>query len=215
MSQVRGKDSKVKEVWKIIPDWPAYEASSLGRLRRTGSQRVLKLSVNLKGYKIAGLSNNGRRSTVTVAKAVALAFIGPRPDGLQINHIDGIKANNRPENLEYCTASHNNKHAFRLGLNKGGKDHGLNRHPEARLYGSKAPSAKFTEDQVREIRKEYADGKTTYIDLAVRFGVHRRTILRMVNGTSWPHVKEGLRHSPKKVFKRISATDLVRLMEKL
>lgn len=203
----------MKEVWKIIPDWPAYEASSLGRVRRADSHRVLKLNVNLKGYKIVGLSKNGKQSTVTVAKAVALAFLGPRPDGLQINHIDGVKTNNRPENLEYCTASYNDKHAFRLGLNKGGKDHGLNRHPEARLYGSKAPSAKFTEDQVRAIRQEYAEGRTTYIELAARFGVHRRTILRMVTGASWPHVKEGLKRLPKKIFKRISATDLVRLME--
>lgn len=203
----------MSEIWRTAAEWPSYEVSSFGQVRRIGARQVLKPSPSGKGYLRVSLYKDGTQKSVLVAKLIALAFLGPRPDGLQINHIDGIKANNRPENLEYCTASHNNKHAFRLGLNKGGKDHGLNRHPEARLYGSKAPSAKFTEDQVRAIRQEYAEGQTTYIELAARFGVHRRTVLRMVNGASWPHVPEGLRRSPKKVFKRISATDLVRLMD--
>lgn len=214
----------MSETWKAVADWPNYEASSFGRIRRLSTQRVLSPSTSRQGYLRVTLHGK----SVAVAKLVALAFLGPRPNGLQINHIDGIKANNRPENLEYCTSSENNKHAFRLGLNKGGKDHGLNRHPEARLYGSKQHLARFTEDQVKTIRREYATGTTSYIKLAKRFNVHRDTIMQMVTGETWPHVSEGLPHvSRRKKWQpktqrqraeslgRVSAVELARLIGEL
>ena len=50
---------------------------------------------------------------------VALVFIGPRPEGKQINHIDGVRPNNSANNLEYVTPSENNFHAYMLGLSEG------------------------------------------------------------------------------------------------
>ena len=62
------------------------------------------------------LSKNGKYKPTKVHKLVAAAFIGPRPEGLEINHIDGDHQNNAASNLEYCTQSENMKHAVRLGL---------------------------------------------------------------------------------------------------
>lgn len=178
----------MNEVWKVIPDWPKYEASSLGRIRRSETRLVLRLNKNPKGYQIIGLSNNGKRSTVTVAKAVASAFIGPRPDGLQINHIDGVKTNNRPENLEYCTATENNRHAFRLGLNRGGKYHGTHTHPERRPFGERQGLSVLTEAQVVEIRQKYQPGKVGYKTLAVEYGVDKQTVCHVIRRRTWKHI---------------------------
>lgn len=67
-------------------------------------------------YKKAVLCRDGKPWSATVHSVIALAFIGPRPEGLVINHIDGDKLNNRPENLEYCTLSENHIHARLAGL---------------------------------------------------------------------------------------------------
>ena len=47
---------------------------------------------------------------------MAVTFLGEKPSGMEVNHKDGNKKNNRPENLEYVTRSYNMKHAFESGL---------------------------------------------------------------------------------------------------
>lgn len=69
-------------------------------------------------------SADGRQVTLRVHLLVAAAFMGPTPNGLEVNHIDGVKANCATSNLEFVTHSANMKHAYALGLNPG---HGLKR----------------------------------------------------------------------------------------
>jgi hypothetical protein len=85
------------EKWEKIPGFSRYEASSLGRLRSTnyknsGKTKVLKPSDGGDGYlKTMLLNDDGDYKSWGVHKWVALAFIGPKPKGLEINHIDGVK----------------------------------------------------------------------------------------------------------------------------
>lgn len=98
------------EEWRTVPGHPTLEASSLGRVRRQGRGRNLKPYPNSCGYLRIKIRQGGVFTNKTVASIVAETFIGPRPQGFTINHIDGVKANNSSTNLEYVTMDDNHKH---------------------------------------------------------------------------------------------------------
>lgn len=114
------------EEWKDVVGFEGvYSVSNLGRIRRdrggsgivTG--RIFRNVYDTNGYPIVSLQyipNNKPRKTYTIHRLVAAAFFGPVPKGLQCNHKDGNKANNRVSNLEYITPRENTLHAIKNGL---------------------------------------------------------------------------------------------------
>lgn len=117
----------MKELWKPINGYEdRYHISNLGRvksIKRISEQdhllpeRILKPG-NLRGYHRVLLLKNGHRKNVQVHRLVAKAFI-PNPENKpQVNHINGVKNDNRVDNLEWVTASENKQHAFDTGLEK-------------------------------------------------------------------------------------------------
>ena len=107
-----------------------YEVSNAGHVRsieRTVSSkeygsyrkkgRVMRLQISDCGYLCVHLCKNGTEKRFRVHTLVIEAFISKKPfTKAQVNHKDGIKTNNHPDNLEWCTNSENQKHAIRLGL---------------------------------------------------------------------------------------------------
>lgn len=93
-----------------------YEVSSVGRVRNVWTGKVLKLTTNAKGYKTVSLSIGGKSYTRRVNRLVAESFTEGDHTGLDVNHIDGDKANNRLDNLEFCTRKENVEHALEHGL---------------------------------------------------------------------------------------------------
>lgn len=107
------------ECWKDIPGYEGkYQVSDLGNVRtlnynHTGEVKVLKFLITRTGYCRVALYKNGKTRYFLVHRVVWFTFKGPIPKGLQINHLNEIKTDNRLENLEVCTPKHNTNYGTR------------------------------------------------------------------------------------------------------
>jgi hypothetical protein len=110
-----------QEQWKPIEGTDGkYEVSNLGRVRTNGKRPgLLTLTKQPSGYRYAMIQlSNGKQKNCRVHRLVAEHFL-PNHDNMdEVNHKDGNKDNNRADNLEWCTRSHNVKHSFDTGLKK-------------------------------------------------------------------------------------------------
>lgn len=125
------------ESWKPVEDFEGlYEVSDLGNVRsvdrvvvdkkgvrRKVKGRVLMPTWTVWGYAQAELSKGNKRFKRYVHHLVYVAFIGPRPDGKEMNHIDGMKTNNVPSNLEFVTRAEHVKKSAALGQVPKGDTH--------------------------------------------------------------------------------------------
>lgn len=117
------------EIWKHIPGYKNhYMASSLGKItslkhrhgkRKTPHQLKINLSGARRDYPTVVLCKKSKPKSYKVHFLVLRSFVGKRPKGFIINHLNGIKTDNRLENLEYTTYKENYRHAIALGLSTG------------------------------------------------------------------------------------------------
>jgi hypothetical protein len=107
----------VNEEWRSFDG--DYEVSSFGRVRSRPRRRtkggILRLHLNRYGYPEVKLG--GKRTTL-VHVMVATAFLGPRPAGKEVRHLDGDPTNNRPENLAWGTHLENVHDTIRHGRHR-------------------------------------------------------------------------------------------------
>lgn len=113
-------------VWKPVVGYEGlYEVSQNGEIRKLFNSKnqyeighILKPSINSNRYYIVGLYKNQVRRNFSLHRIIAMAFLKNDTNKPCVNHIDGNKINNELSNLEWCTYSENNKHAFTQGLNR-------------------------------------------------------------------------------------------------
>jgi lambda repressor-like predicted transcriptional regulator len=175
-----------EEIWKDIKEFEGtYQVSNRGNVRsldrtvitNNGYRRGLKGKNVIKmtdryGYSYVNLSTSPKYKSKKVHRLVAQAFI-PNPENKpQVNHINGIKTDNRVENLEWCTGKENAKHA---------SDNKLT------VFGEKHPKSILTEQNVLQIRKLYQDGLTIR-ELSKRYNVAYPTIRDTISKRRWKHL---------------------------
>lgn len=171
-----------KEIWKDIPGFEGYyQASNLGRIRSLDRSRavmsrwqkhiekkhkgkVLDFSKKISGsgYYNVVLSINGLKYYKTVHRLIAMTFKGDG-DGLQVNHIDENKLNNKVDNLEWVTGSQNKIHSIHRGNHN---------------------TVKLSPSLVKKIRIALDKGVSSRV-ISNFMGVHSSTVHRIKNRKIW------------------------------
>lgn len=168
----------MEENWRIIEECPYYLISNMGNVKK------LKNLNNMKTYDRGGYtridlydSRNKKYLKRSVHRLVAEAFIPNPLNKPQVNHIDGDKDNNSINNLEWCTASENMKHAFKTGLNV----------PNP-LKGEDSHNSKMTDEKVMLLREMYDSGEFLLKELAEEFNISISVAWRIAKRNTWKHI---------------------------
>lgn len=182
------------ESWKtIVERGVTISISNLGRIRvparehtytrtRNGEeQKVTRKNKEFEispqphhtGYQEASVRINGERSRFMVHRLVASAFVDGFEPGLCVNHMNGIKTDNRAENLEWVSVARNTQHAWETGL--------------VDLNGENQPTHKLTSKQVVYIRKLIHQGVSPHT-LAIIAGVSEALIYLIRDGKRWKSI---------------------------
>lgn len=170
------------EEWRDVPGYEGwYLISDSGRVmrvrsgNRTRPGHILSTHQANRRYSRVKLTRNGIRKEYLVHRLVAAAFIGPCPEGYEVNHKNGDSHDNRVFNLEYATRQENALHS----VNE------LNRWPDNQ--GEKHGMAKVNADQVREIRRLSSVGVSSS-EIAKRFGISQHNVGNICARRSWKHI---------------------------
>lgn len=177
------------EIWKDIEGFEGiYQVSNFGNIKSLAryrsqlsatapfiwiKERILKPRINKYGYGSVYLFNNNIKKFYFIHTLVILAFVPNLKGKKHVNHIDGIKLNNRADNLEWCTDSENQLHRYRI-LKKD--------------FGSSHPGGKLSEVDVNNIRDLIKQGLTN-VDLAKKFKVTDVIISRLRNNKTYKSVE--------------------------
>lgn len=167
--------------WRIIPRLESYEIDRSENVRRAidgGAYKrghIVRSRPDKDGYLLITLSQAGKKVHCKMHQLVMRAFVGECPSGMEVNHINGNKADNRVENLEYTTHQRNAQHAVDV----------LKRE---RAKGSRAALSKLIESDVEQIKRLLKAGNLSQRAIGALFGVRGNTICAINTGFTWKHV---------------------------
>lgn len=169
--------------YREIEGHPAYRVGSDGSIwsrRKPGytktvwdSWHEIKCTID-DGYKIARMDGKKYR----VHTLVLNAFTGPRPAGMQGRHLNGIKTDNRRDNLKWGTPKENSEDSVKHGHTS---------------RGSHRPKSKLSEENVREIRALVAAGGISKCAIARKFGISEATVRDIMSRRLWKHLDWGVK----------------------
>lgn len=182
-------ESEVRE-WRVLREFPDYEISNDGRLRRLTAGSNTKAGAHIRAvngnYPHYGLTYpDGRRTHQSAHRLVAAEFLDPEPwPGALVLHDDDNRLNCRHTNLKWGTGKINVEDAKRNGKWAVGRNHSSAAKPWYRPRGSSHARAKLTEDQVRQILVDDRPASR----IAESYGVNSALIPRIKQGKIWKHI---------------------------
>lgn len=176
MDGSHGVTTRMIDTRNSFKDVPGYEGryavNRMGEVYSYYLDRLMKPK-NQRGYREVALLNSiGNKKFFMVHRLVFMTFVGPIPENMEVNHIDGKKSNNWLENLEVVTSSENKLHAFRIGLKS--------------MVGEKHNNLKLNDSAIVDIITSKEMGKV----LAEKYGVCRSMVSRIRHGKAWTHITE-------------------------
>jgi pullulanase/glycogen debranching enzyme len=136
-----------------------------------------------RGYLCVDLNHN--RNPNMVHRLVAETYIPNELNKTQVNHKNGIKNDNRLENLEWVSPQENTRHWHSLGLRIETEKH-LNAVRE-NIKKSRVKNRKLTDDQVIQLRKDASEG-LSHSKLKIKYGISQATISLIVNKKTYQHI---------------------------
>jgi hypothetical protein len=172
---IKGNRPILGGLYFVSPDGRFFVGREQYKNTKTGKE--LKTRITRKGYAAVSVTKDRKCFSRHVHFFVAHAFLGPRPDGMQVNHKDGVKTNNHYSNLEYVTPQQNHAHAVINGLHAKGETAGV---------------AKLTAVEIIAIRKMYRKRQKGFHgnskQVALKFGICPSTVIKIAKYKAWRHV---------------------------
>lgn len=178
----------MEEIWKDIDGLNGYyKVSNLGRVKslermvrssfgrtRLVRERILKFGKDKDGYLFVIPRIENETFPLKAHRLVAKYFLDNPENKPQVNHKNGIKTDNRYNNLEWCTPKENADHSWKIGLSLHKGENHFN--------------SSLCVETVKRIREIKSKGEMTQVDMAKMFNVSTATISRVVNFDLWKDV---------------------------
>lgn len=213
------KDTTTKcfedEIWKDITEWKGlYQVSNKGRVksldriiecnanrysipvRRKTKGRILKQKINKYGYLVLMLQNKGYKKDYSVHRLVLETFCPiENMNSLTVNHTDGLKQLNIPEQLEWATNKEQTEHAYEIGLIS----------YDNITRGENIGVSKLTNKIVKELYKNLDN--LDYTELSKKYNISEGNISLIMNDMAWQHITKYL--TKNKIVKYLTKEDVV------
>jgi hypothetical protein len=166
--------------WRTIPSSPSYEASSTGLIRRKDTG-YLKSKDYARGYVAVALYEDGQYRRAYVHRLVCEAFYGaPKAGDIHAAHLNGVRDDNRAENLAWATRSENERHKRAHGTSNDGQRNGMAKLPAERIAEIRASILALPRSSGgRRIRKG------ALAPLAAQYGVTASCLRQLLSGSRW------------------------------
>lgn len=154
-----------------IKGFPLYLATNSGNIISLQKRRprILKPRTTRHGYLHVKIFADGSHKDVSVHRLVATSFIQNPENKPHVNHKNGIKTDNRVENLEWVTRSENERHAWSIGLRENTRE--AARRTGIKYAGENHGCSKLTDVQCQEIRTKYANGGISQRKIAEDYAI--------------------------------------------
>ena len=166
-------EQKPQVVAQPLPD--GYYVYRDGRVYSSRSRRFLT-PLRTNGYLHVVLCGAGGKKRIAIHALVARAFLMPMDGRPYVNHKNGVRTDNRVENLEWCSQSENVQHAYDTGLRTVDEAH------RARAAELGRKKRKLSDEQVDEIRRTFTGARGQITALSNKYQIDRKSISSIIKG---------------------------------